>query len=171
MHPIVPAIMAFGAILFLAGVIVYTWLGAQRVNIVKLRGKEYKLWYFVVVTVGSGVALIMSSVLIQKYIPYQSETNAQSSQPLLSGNLKYELESVLSSMNIDKNVMMTAINRFQVEYQEASQRGDKNTMDLLILEMAYRVRAELVNQNYPENQIEREVERITNLLKQQPANK
>jgi len=113
----------------------------------------------------------MASVLIQKHVPYQSETNAQSSQPLLSGNLKYELESVLSSMNIDKDVMMTAINRFQVEYQEASQRGDKNTMDLLILEMAYRVRAELVNQNYPENQIEREVERITNLLKQQPANK
>ncbi|MBP6057116.1 MAG: hypothetical protein KA524_01600 [Nitrosomonas sp.] len=171
MHPIVPVIMAFGAILFLAGVIVYTWFGMQRINIVKLRGKEYKLWYFVVVTVGSGVALIMSSVLIQKHFPYQPETNSQSSQSLLSGNLKYELESVLSSMNIDKDVMMTAINRFQVEYQEASQRGDKNTMDLLILEMAYRVRAELVNQNYPENQIEREVGRITNLLKQQPANK
>ena len=85
--------------------------------------------------------------------------------------MKYELEAALSIMNIDKNAMMPAINRFQLEYQEALQREDKNTMDLLILEIAYRIRTELMNQNYPENQIEREVEKIVNLLKQQPVNK
>lgn len=168
MHPIVPAIMALGAILFLVGIIVFARLGLQRISIVKLLGKEYKLWRFVVATVGSGVALIMLSVLIQKHIPYQPESDPQSLQPVLSSNLKYELESILSRMDIDKDTMMVAINRFQVEYQEASQRGDKNTMDLLILEMAYRIRTELKNQNYPENQIEREVERIIGLLKQKP---
>lgn len=171
MNPIVPTIMAFGAILFLVGIIAYTRFGIQRISIVKLGGKEYKLWRFMVVTIGSGIALIMLSVLIQKHVPYQPETSSQSSQPVISANLKYELESVLSNMNIDKNALITAINRFQIEYQEASQRGDKNTMDLLILEMAYRIRTELINQNYPENQIEREVERIISLLKQQPANK
>lgn len=168
MHPIVPIIMALGAILFLVGIIVFARLGLQRISIVKLLGKEYKLWRFVVATVGLGVALIMLSVLIQKHIPYQSEPDSQSLQPVLSSNLKYELESILSRMDIDKDTMMVAINRFQVEYQEASQRGDKNTMDLLILEMAYRIRTELKNQNYPENQIEREVERIIGLLKQKP---
>lgn len=168
MHPIVPAIMALGAILFLVGIIVFARLGLQRISIVKLLGKEYKLWRFVVATVGSGVALIMLSVLIQKHIPYQPEPDPQSLQPVLSSNLKYELESILSRMDIDKDTMMVAINRFQMEYQEASQRGDKNTMDLLILEMAYRIRTELKNQNYPENQIEREVERIIGLLKQKP---
>jgi len=167
-HPIVPIIMALGAILFLVGIIVFARLGLQRISIVKLLGKEYKLWRFVVATVGLGVALIMLSVLIQKHIPYQSEPDSQSLQPVLSSNLKYELESILSRMDIDKDTMMVAINRFQVEYQEASQRGDKNTMDLLILEMAYRIRTELKNQNYPENQIEREVERIIGLLKQKP---
>ena len=171
MHPIVPTIMAFGAILFVVGIIVFTLLGMKRINLVRFLGKEIKLWHFVVVTVGGGLVLIMLSVLIQKYIPYQPETNLKSSQPTISGNLKYELEAALSTMNIDKNDMMPAINRFQLEYQEALQREDKNTMDLLILEMAYRIRTELMNRNYPENQIEREVEKIVNSLKQQPANK
>ena len=166
MHPIVPIIMALGAILFFVGIIVFAWHGMQRINSVRLLGKEYKLWHFVLATVGPGVALIMLSVLIQKYIPYQPEQDSKSSQPMISSNLKYELESILSSMDINNNTMMTAINRFQVEYQEALHRGDKNTMDLLILEMAYRIRTELKNQNYPENQIEREVERILGFLKQ-----
>jgi hypothetical protein len=158
--------MALGAILFFVGIIAFAWYGMQRINSVRLLGKEYKLWRFVVATVGSGVALIMLSVLIQKYMPYQPEQDSKSSQPMISSNLKYELESILSSMDINNNAMMTAINRFQVEYQEALQRGDKNTMDLLILEMAYRIRTELKNKNYPENQIEHEVERIIGFLKQ-----
>ena len=165
MHPIVPIIMALGAILFFAGIAVQTWFGARRINIVKLRGKDYKLWRIVLATLGSGVALIMISVLIPKYMPYQPEA-PQSTQPVISGNLKYELESILSSSNLNNDAMMNAINRFQMEYQEASQRGDENTMDLLILEIAYRIRTELQNRNYPESQIEREVERITAILKQ-----
>lgn len=166
MHPIVPIIMALGAILFLAGIAVQARLGVQRINTIKLRGKEYKVWFFVATTVVAGVALIMISVLIPKYMPYQPESASNSVQPVLSSNLKYELDSVLSSMNLNNDAMMNTINRFQVEYQEASQRNEKNTMDLLILEMAYRIRIELQNRNHPENQIEREVERIIAILKQ-----
>lgn len=166
MHPIVPIIMALGAILFLVGIAVQIWLGAKRINIIKLRGKEYKVWFLVVSTVVTGVALIMLSVLIPKFMPYQPDSAFQSSQPVLSSNLKYELDSALSSMDLNNDTMMNAISRFQVEYQEASQRGEKNTMDLLILEMAYRIRTELQKRNYPENQIEHEVERIIGILKQ-----
>ena len=166
MHSIVPIIMTLGAILFLAGIVTQSWLGFQRINIIKLRGKEYKLWHFVATTVAVGVTLIMISVLIPKYMPYQPDSAPQSSQPVLSSNLKYELGSILSSMDLNNDTMMSAINRFQVEYQEASQRGEKNTMDLLILEMAYRIRTELQNRNHPENQIEREVERIIGILQQ-----
>ncbi|PXW89979.1 hypothetical protein C8R34_103136 [Nitrosomonas sp. Nm84] len=166
MHPIVPIIMALGAILFFVGIGIQARLGAQRISSIKLRGKEYKLWHFVVVTVGSGVALIMLSVLIPKYISYQPESTQQSSQPLVSSNLKYELDSILSSMHLNDDAMMNAISRFQTEYQKASQKSDKNTMDLLVLEIAYRIRTELQNRSYPENQVEREVERITGILKQ-----
>jgi len=165
-HSIVPIIMTLGAILFLIGIVTQSWLGFQRINIIKLRGKEYKLWYFVTTTVAAGVTLIMISVLIPKYMPYQPDSASQSSQPVLSSNLKYELDSSLSSMDLNNDTMMSAISRFQVEYQEASQRSEKNTMDLLILEIAYRIRTELQNQNYPENQIEREVEKIIGILKQ-----
>jgi hypothetical protein len=158
--------MALGAILFLVGIAVQIRLGSQRINIIKLRGKEYKVWFFVVITVVTGVALIMLSVLIPKYMFYQPDSPSQSSQPVLSSNLKYELDSALSSMDLNNDTMMNAISRFQVEYQEASQRGEKNTMDLLILEMAYRIRTELQKKDYPENKIEREVERIIGILKQ-----
>ena len=166
MHPIVPIIMALGVILFLVGIAVQTRFGFQHINTIKLRGKEYKLWYFVATTVIAGVALIMLSVLIPKYMPYQPDSAPQSSQPVLSSNLKYELDSSLSSIDLNNDTMMSAISRFQVEYQEASQRSEKNTMDLLILEIAYRIRTELQNQNYPENQIERAVEKIIGILKQ-----
>lgn len=166
MHPIVPIIMALGAILFFVGIGAQARLGAQRINSIKLRGKEYKLWHFVVVTVGSGVALIILSVLIPKYVSYQPESAQQSSQPVIASNLKYELDSILSSIHLNDDAVMNAISRFQVEYQKASQNNDKNTMDLLVLEIAYRIRTELQNRNYPENQIEREVERITGILKQ-----
>ncbi|MBL0010819.1 MAG: hypothetical protein IPP22_07135 [Nitrosomonas sp.] len=169
MHPIVPIIMALGVILFLVGIAVQTRFGFQHINTIKLRGKEYKLWYFVATTVIAGVALIMLSVLIPKYFPYQPESAFNASQPVLSSNLKYELDSILSSMDLNNDNMMNAINRFQMEYQEASQRSENNTMDLLVLEMAYRIRTELHNRNHPENQIEREVERIIGILKQ-PAN-
>ena len=79
MHPIVPTMMAFGVILFVVGIIVFTLLGMKRINLVKILGKEFKLWHFVVLTVGSGITLIMLSILIQKYVLYQPETNPKSS--------------------------------------------------------------------------------------------
>jgi len=165
-HPIVPVIMAVGAILFFVGIIVQTRLGSKRIKTIQLRGKEYKLWQFVVTTVGSGVALIIISVLIPKYISYQPESATQTVQPAISGNLKYELDSVLSSLKINNGPMMDAISRFQVEFHDAMKRGDKNVADLLVLEIAFRIRTDLQTQDYPENQIEREVERIVGILKQ-----
>ena len=61
---------------------------------------------------------------------------------------------------------MAAISRFQTEYQMALQKGDKNTMDLLALEIAYRIRMELEKQEIPASRIERDVERILTILKQ-----
>ncbi len=166
MHPIVPIIMALGAILFFVGIIAQARLGAKRVKTINLRGKEYKLWQFVFTTIGSGIALIIISVSIPKYVPYQTESTAQSIQPIISGNLKYELDSILSSLKINNGPMLNAISRFQTEFQETVKQGDKNVADLLVLEMAYRIRTDLQNQDYPENQIEREVERIIGILKQ-----
>ena len=165
MHPIVPVIMTLGAIFFLVGVGVQAWFGVKKINTITLRGKEYRLWQFVIVTVGLGTALFMTSVLIPKYIPYEPEV-PQIAQPVIPGNLKYELESTLASLNLNNDAMMATINRFQVEYQAASQKGDKNTMDLLALEMAYRIRMELEKREIPGSRIEREVERILVILKQ-----
>ncbi|SEF67554.1 hypothetical protein [Nitrosomonas ureae] len=166
MHPIVPITMALGVILFLVGIVAQTWLGFRRINRIKLRGKEYRRWHFVAATVGSGVALIMLSVMLPRYITYEPAQDQKSMQPALSGNLKFELESILFSLNLNEDAILKAITRFQTEYQAASQRNDKSTMDLLILEIAYRIRTELQNRDYPEQQIEREVEKITNVLRQ-----
>lgn len=166
MHLIVPITMAFGVILFSVGIIAQAWLGFQRIDRIKLRGKEYRRGRFVFATVGSGIALIMLSVMLPKYITYEPVQDQKSMQPALSSNLKFELESILFSLNLNEDAILKALNRFQTEYQEASQRNDKSTMDLLVLEMAYRIRTELQNRDYPEQQIEREVEKITNALKQ-----
>ncbi len=166
MHPMVPIIMALGAILFLVGIIIQARFGIKRINTIRLRNKEYRVWQFVAVMVGSGIGLIMISVILPKHIVYQPEPASLSLQPLLSSNLKYELDSILASTSLNSEAMVNAIDRFQIEYQEASQRNDKNTMDLLILEFTYRVRAEMQNRDYSESQIEREIERITNILKQ-----
>ncbi|MDE2387733.1 MAG: hypothetical protein KGN35_01405 [Betaproteobacteria bacterium] len=165
MHPIVPVIMSLGAILFLIGIGIQAWFGVKRINTIKLRGKEYKLWQFVAVTVGLGATLFMISVLIPKYIPYQPEQAPQTAA-VLPGNLKYELESTLSSLNLNNETMMAAISRFQTEYQAASQKGNKNTMDLLALEIAYRIRTELEKREIPASRIEKEIERILTILKQ-----
>ena len=166
MHPIVPVIMSLGAIVFLIGIAIQAWFGIKRINTIKLHGKEYKLWQFVAVTVGLGTTLFMISVLIPKYIPYQPEQAPQVAQPVIPGNLKYELESTLSSLNLNNEIMMAAISRFQTEYQMALQKGDKNMMDLLALEIAYRIRMELEKQEIPASRIERDVERILTILKQ-----
>ncbi|MBY0475310.1 MAG: hypothetical protein K2Q13_09665 [Nitrosomonas sp.] len=167
MHSIVPITMALGVILFSVGIIAQTWLGFQRIDRIKLLGKEYQRWRFVLASVSSGVALIMLSVMLPKYIAYEPIQEQKSMQPaLLSGNLKFELESILFSLNLNEDTILKAINRFQTEYQEASQRNDKSTMDLLVLEIAYRIRIELQKRDYTAQQIEREIEKITNVLKQ-----
>ncbi|TXI20168.1 MAG: hypothetical protein E6Q62_02315 [Nitrosomonas sp.] len=166
MHPIVPIIMALGAILFFVGLAVQIRLGAKRINTIKLRNKEYKVWQFVILMIGSGIGLIMISVILPKHITYQPESTSQSLSPILSGNLKYELDSVLSSLDLNNPAIINAVARFQTEYQEASQRNDHNTMELLIMEFTHRIRAELQNRDYPESQIEREITRISNILKQ-----
>ncbi|WP_295628147.1 hypothetical protein [uncultured Nitrosomonas sp.] len=166
MHSIVPITMALGVILFSVGVIAQTWLGFQRIDRIKFLGKEYQRWRFVLASVGSGVALIMLSVMLPKYITYEPVQEQKSMQPALSGSLKFELESILFSLNLNEDTILKAINRFQTEYQEASQRNDKSTMDLLVLEIAYRIRIELQKRDYPAQQIEREIEKITNVLKQ-----
>lgn len=166
MHPIVPIIMALGAILFFVGIAVQIRLGSKRISTIRLRNKEYKVWQFVILMIGSGVGLIMISVILPNHIAYQPEPASQSLQPILSSNLKYELDSILSSVDLNNEAMINAISRFQNEYQEASQRNDQNTMDLLIMEFTHRIRAELQNRDYPDNQIEREITRINNILKQ-----
>lgn len=165
MHPLVPIIMALGVISFLVGIIVFTRFGAKKINVVRFLNKEYALWRFVVTTLGAGIALIMISVLIPKYVHYQPE-QLQSTQPILSSNLKYELDTILNSLDLTSDAMVAAMNRFQVEFQAASEKGEKNTMDLLTLELSYRIRTELQNQNYPAHQIEREIEKILNIVKQ-----
>lgn len=166
MHPLVPIIMALGVILFVVGILVYARLASKKINVVKFRGKEYVLWHFYFVTVGSGIALVMLSVMMPKYVSYQPDQTVQSTQPQLSSNLKYELDSALKSLNLTNNAMRNAIDRFQVEYQAAAQKNDKNVMDLLSLELSFRIKTELQNQNYPDNQIQREAERVIAILKQ-----
>ena len=135
MNPIVPFIMAVGAILFIVGISVLTRHGFKKSVTVKFFRKEYGFRRFVFATITSGIAIIMVSIYIQKLFPveaFQDEVKA----PLatLSSNLKYELESILSH-DESNTKMMNAIDRFQKEYQQALEKGDKNTMELLILEM------------------------------------
>ncbi|MEK6735262.1 MAG: hypothetical protein AABY47_01720 [Pseudomonadota bacterium] len=168
MHPIIPTIMSLGTLSFLVGIFIQAWLGAKKIKTIRLFGKEYKLWQFVLISVGSGITLIMISVHLPKYLPYEPEPDPHAQQPAISSNLKFELQSLLSKIDANNDTLMPAINRFQREYQTAMQKGDKNTMDLLILEMAFIIRTELKKQNHPENEVEREVERIMGFLKQKP---
>lgn len=163
MNPIVPIIMALGAILFFVGIYFLIKLGFRQIKIVKMRGKEYQLWRFVLTTVLSGVALIMLSVFIQRTFPPELEPEPEPIQSVVSSNIKYELESLLSDID-DNSPLMTAVSRFQSEYQDALQKGDKKTADLLILEMAFIIRTELKKQGYSAHETEREVARIMRIL-------
>lgn len=158
--------MSLGALSFLLGIFVQAWFGSKKIKTFRLFGNEYKIWKFVFILVGSGIALIMISVHLPKHLPYEPEPDPYAQQPVVSGNLKFELQSLLSKIDANNDTLMPAISRFQREYQIAMQKGDKNTMDLLILEMAFIIRTELKKQNHPENEVEREVERIMGFLKQ-----
>ena len=167
MHPIVPIIMALGAILFFAGVFYLAKLGLKQIKTIKVRGKEYTLTRFVLTTTLSGTALIMLSVYIQILFPPEPELELVPTQAVVSSNLKYELETLFSDVS-DESALMTAISRFQSEYQDALNEGDRNTVELLILEMAFRLRTELQNQDFPAHQIEKEVARIMQILRENP---
>ncbi len=168
MHSIVPIIMAVGAISFFVGIYFLIKLGFKQIKIVKMRGKEYPLMRFVMTTVSSGIVLIMLSVYMQILFPPEPEPEMAPTQIAVSSNLKYELEALFSNVD-DESALMIAVNRFQSEYQDALQEGNRNTIELLILEMAFRLRTELQNQNYPAHQVEQEVARIMRILRQDPG--
>lgn len=165
MHSIVPIIMALGAIPFFVGTYYLAKLGFKQIKIIKIRGKEYSLTRFVLTTTLSGIALIMLSVYIQILFPPEPEPEIVPTQVDVSSNLKYELETLFSDID-DEGALMTAISRFQSEYQEAMNEGDRNTVELLILEMAFRLRTELKNQDFPARDIEKEVTRIMQNLRE-----
>ena len=110
----------------------------------------------------------MLSVYIQILFPPEPEPEMAPTQAAISSNLKYELEALFSNVD-DESALMIAVNRFQSEYQDALQEGNRNTIELLILEMAFRLRTELQNQNYPAHQVEQEVARIMRILRQDPG--
>ncbi|SER71442.1 hypothetical protein SAMN05421690_10589 [Nitrosomonas sp. Nm51] len=160
--------MAVGAILFFVGLGVLIRRGFEKITSVKFFRKEYGFGRFVISTIVCGIVLIMTSIYIQKLFPVESIQGDTSPQvATISSNLKYELSSILPS-DESNTKMVKAINRFQKEYQEALEDEDNKTMELLILEMAFLIRTELENQNYPSHQIGSEVERIMNFLKRKP---
>lgn len=166
MNPLVPIIMAFGAILFFTGLAVLIRRYIKTTKSVKFFGKEYVLWRFVLTTLTSGIALIMLSIYIQKLFPPEP-IQVEQIQAEISSNLRYELESILPSSQ-NNTRMLNALNRFQKEYQEALQNKDKLTSDILTMEMTQIIEYELEKQSYPSHQISSEVKRIMHFLKQKP---
>ncbi len=156
--------MATGAILFFIGLAVLVGQGFKKNATIRFLEKEYRLGRFVTAATVAGITFIMVAVYIQKLFPTET-AQTKIAQPTISSNLKYELEAILPSD--ESNTKITkAINRFQKEYHNALENDDKNTSELLVLEMAFLIRAELEKQNYPSHQIGSEVERIMIFLKQ-----
>ncbi len=165
MNPIVPVMMAVGAIIFFTGLSALIRVNFKKTKTINFFGKAYGLWRFIVTTILSGVALIMVSIYLNKLFPPDIEVIVEDHSIALSSNLRYELSSILP-VDGNNEKMMSAINRFQKEYQDALLKGEKNTMELLILEMSFLIRTELERQNHPYHQIGSEVERIMRFLKQ-----
>jgi hypothetical protein len=166
-NPIVPVTMASGAIIFFFGLSVLIRLNFKKTKTIIFLGKTYGIWRFILTTILSGVVLVMSSIYLNKLFPPDIQVIADEASINLSSNLKYELSSILPTDGSNTK-MMDAINRFQKEYQDAISKGDKNTMELLVLEMSFLIRTELEKQNHPYHQIGSEVERIMRFLKQKP---
>lgn len=164
MHSIVPIIMSLGAIVFVIGVFVFAKFGMQQIRQVNVFGREYKLWRFTAATVGGGILLIMLSIIIHKSIPYVPETSGQQNLPTQSARSDFEQELILSDINSD--AMVTFVRNFQQEYQTALDAGDKTTMELLRLELQFRLRTELENQGLEGSQLEQEINRIMSRLPQ-----
>ncbi len=165
MHPIVPIIMAIGAISFLAGLFFLARLGMQRIKKINVFGKVYALWRFALTTIGSGVALIMLSVLIHQNVPYTPTSDVTQAEFTQSGVSDYELGLILES--IDRNLIDNYILQFQKDYYNALTNGDKTTAGLLLLELKYNMRTELEKHGTEPSQIEEKINRVISLLQAQ----
>ena len=164
MHSIVPIIMLLGGIAFFTGVFVLAKFGLQQIKQVKFFGKEYKLGRFTVATVGSGILLILLSIIIHKSVPYTPETAAQQNLPAQNARSDFEQELALSDITSD--AMVSYVKNFQQEYQTALEEGNETTVELLRLELQFRLRTELENQGLEGSQLEQEVNRIMARLPQ-----
>lgn len=164
MHSIVPIIMSLGAIVFIAGVFVFAKFGFQQIKQVNVFGREYQLWRFTMATVGAGILLIMLSIIIHKSIPYVPETSGQQNLPAQSARSDFEQELILSDISSD--AMVTYVKNFQQEYQTAIDAADETTVELLRLELQFRLRTELENQGLEGDRLEQEINRIMSRLPQ-----
>lgn len=158
--------MTLGIITFLTGLFIYTQNEIKQQKVVTLRGKDYKPWKFLIITVGLGMALIMLSIFIHKQFPYQPEQKNPEVQVALSNNLKYELESIIPDFK--NSPLSPYITRFQTEYHHALNDDDEKTMGLLSLEMELRIKTVLEEQGRSTADIEQETKRIMHFLKQLP---
>lgn len=165
MHPIVPIIMAIGAISFLVGLFFLARLGMQRIKEINVFGKIYALWRFALTTIGSGVALIMLSVLIHQNVPYTPASDVTQAEFTRSGVSDYELGLILG--NIDRNLIDSYIEQFQKEYYNALTNDDKTTAGLLLLELKHNMRTELEKHGTEPSQIEEKINRVVSLLQAQ----
>ncbi len=164
MHSMVPIIMLFGGIAFCTGIFVFARFGLQQIKQINFFGKEYKLWRFTLATVGSGILLIMLSIIIHKSIPYIPESSEPQSLPAQSARSDFEQELALS--DITSKAMVDYVKNFQQEYQAALKDEDETTIGLLRMELQFRLRTELEKQGLEGNQLEREVNRIMARLPQ-----
>ena len=165
MHSIVPIIMAVGVILFFIGLFFLARLGMQRIKEVNMFGKTFSLWRFTTTAIGSGIGLIMISVLIHQNVPYSPAsdvTQAQFAKPDVS---EYELGLILE--NIDRNLIDNYVKQFQKEYYTALANNDKSTSGLLLLELKYNLRTELEKHGTEPSQIEEKINRVVILLQAQ----
>lgn len=164
MHSMVPILMSLGGIAFVIGIFVYARFGLQQIKQVKFFGKTYKLWRFTIATVGSGILLIWLSIFIHKNVPYVPESATQ--LPLSAQAARTDFEQELALSEINSKAMMAYIKSFQQEYQTALSDDDKTTINLLRMELQFRLRTELENRGLEESQIDQEVKRIMERLPQ-----
>lgn len=162
MHSIVPIIMAVGAISFFIGLFFLARLGMQRLKEIDLFGKTYSLSRFTTATIGSGIVLIMLSVLIHQNVPYTPASDVTQAQFTQSGVSEYELELILET--IDRNLIDNYLKQFQKDYYTALANDDKSTAGLLLLELKYNLRTELEKQGTEPSQIEEKINRVVTLL-------
>ena len=165
MHSIVPIIMAVGAISFFIGLFFLARLGMQRIKEITVFGKTYSLSRFTTTTIGSGIGLIMISVLIHQNVPYTPASDVTQAQFTQASVSDYEIGLILE--NIDRNLIDNYLEQFQKDYYIALSNNDKSTAGLLLLELKYNLRTELEKHGVEPYQIEEKIERVVSLLQAQ----